>query len=73
MNGAELPCGSILQVEPADPQYKKSQPGEAREEDVGHYGPSSCADTKLQSNVPAQEDIGHNSDDDLHDFFDSLT
>jgi hypothetical protein len=72
MNGAELPCGSILRVEPADPKYKKSQPGEAREEDVGHYGLSSCAYTKVQSNVPAQEGSGDNPDDDLDDFFDSL-
>jgi hypothetical protein len=60
-------------VEPADPQYKKSQAGEAREEDVGHYGPSSCASSELQSNVPSQEGSGDNPDDDLHDFFDSLT
>ena len=75
MNGAELPCGSILRVEPADPQYTKSQTEEHGEKDRGYSGPPSCVDAtdnKSQSNEPPQEGSGDNPGDDLDDFFDSL-
>lgn len=46
MNGAELPCGSVLCVEPADPQHNQKQPQHqhattTRCDDVGYYGPAS--------------------------------
>lgn len=75
MNGAELPCGSILRVEPADPQYTKSKTEEDREEGGGYYGPPSCVDrtdNKSPSNTPSQEGSGDSPGDDLDDFFDSL-
>jgi len=86
MNGAELPCGSILRVEPADQQYKqkKSEPNDATkcDEDVGHYGPAASATTDVEKasshdhvmNESTDKDHGegNNPDDDLDDFFDSL-
>lgn len=47
MNGAELPCGSILHVEPADANYKQRQSGSNEittrgdEEVTNYYGPAS--------------------------------
>ena len=57
MTGAELACGSVLKVEPADSKYKSKQTSKssgdnisqsstltketAARQDVGYYGPSS--------------------------------
>ena len=72
MNGAELPCGSVLHVEPADPQYKQNKSERS-------YGPSSGDTMKEESEAPAIKeavDGGNDKDnspaDDLDDFFDSL-
>lgn len=87
MNGAELPCGSTLQVEPADPQYKQRQQSVAKEcakcdENVGYYGPASGGDKDepkekvTEVNVSGTNGNGvesNNEDADLlDDFFDSL-
>lgn len=67
MNGAELPCGSILRVEPADPQYKQRQSETVSgHNDFGYYGPSSGA---------AENGTGggkNETDAELDEFFDSL-
>lgn len=85
MSGAELPCGSILRVEPADPQYKQRQSEQKKstkcDEDVGHYGSASGESTTeipkkevVEVNVSSTKGNGdeNNQDDDLDDFFDSL-
>jgi len=75
MNGAELPCGSILQVEPADTGYSQKN---------AKYAPqSSGADpttttvingAQLLQGKPedrAKEEV-QEEDSDLDDFFESL-
>ena len=83
MNGAELPCGSILHVEPADPQYKqrKAEPATTKyDEDVAYYGPPSGTTMEEKNALHAEEETAtrntgedNNPGDDLDDFFDSLT
>ena len=85
MNGAELPCGSVLRVEPADPEYKQRPSGSKEitsvNNDVGHYGPSSGAPTEGEEletpkvNPSKENGVGggeNETDEDLDDFFDSL-
>lgn len=82
MNGAELPCGSTLRVEPADPQYKQRQTESKKStecnDDVGYYGPSFGASTEevkretAEVNESNANGDGGEKDDDLDDFFDSL-
>lgn len=82
MNGAELPGGSVLHVEPANSDYKQTPTEEAPgnqsghgEHDVGYYGPASAESTKTESrdmSAEPKENDGNDPDDDLDDFFDSL-
>jgi hypothetical protein len=68
MNGAELPCGSVLQVEPADSNYsQKQRPAEesersAKESEIVPPHDESKPESKTEVQ-PA---------DDLDEFFDSL-
>jgi hypothetical protein len=59
MNGAELPCGTTLKVEPSDPLYKLRKEKELS----NHYGPAS------QSTSPSNDP---EKGEDLDDFFASL-
>jgi len=86
MNKAELPCGTVINVEPSDPLFKlrKSQQsnhyGPASEHELGEGIGGSMEDEegKQQNDLTAeggpphadQDDDG--DDDDLDDFFDSL-
>jgi uncharacterized FlaG/YvyC family protein len=74
MNGAELPSGAILQVQPADSSYKNSQQqpqthyaphNQKTNQQGGHDEPPTSDDKKVEGK---QDDI----DDDLDDFFGSL-
>lgn len=84
MNGVELPCGSILSVEPADMDYKKKQ----NTEKVDKYdaNDSSFEDSKKEmeksnstttcsgqiDNNPSSTKEFEDDNDDLDDFFASL-
>jgi hypothetical protein len=81
MNGAELPCGTALKVEPSDPLYnlrKKKRTGKmygaasAQEED---YDPANTEEEPKHSEPKAPEASAakDDDDDDLDDFFASLT
>jgi hypothetical protein len=82
MNGAELPCGSILRVEPADPQYKQQQSETiSGHNDFGYYRPSSGAPVEGEEvetynvKVSAENGTGggkNETDAELDEFFDSL-
>ena len=74
MNGAGLPCGSILQVEPADSSYGQSS---------AKYAPQLQTQPKSSStnNQQVKGEIEHptgeadnkkDDDSDLDDFFESL-
>jgi hypothetical protein len=60
MNGAELPCGTAIMVQPSDPLYKLRR---KREVDT-HYGPV-CAHENTRTSMA-------NNNADLDDFFESL-
>jgi hypothetical protein len=84
MNGAELPNGSVLHVEPASSNSSSS----GADSQQSHYGPPANAvaggsdatskshasyqqpggEVKMKDETPAQAD----NDEDLDDFFDSL-
>ena len=77
MNGAELPCGSVLQVEPANSSYG----GQKKDQMTSYGGPS--ASTVCSSSFPEKTDkreafeatngdIQKTEDEDLDDFFASL-
>ena len=80
MNGAELPDGSKIKVEPADPDYKsKGQDylgldAVAKNVKSGHqYGPTPPRpSTEPLNSTEAKEDSGGDVDD-LDDFFASLS
>jgi len=61
MNGAELPGGSILNVEPSDPLYKLRKKKTDQTPASNYYGPAS--ETAVSQN---------DGNDELDDFFDSL-
>lgn len=68
LNGVELPCGSILSVEPADMNYKEKQARkECNDEDIKRVQ----IEEKGMRNAPSNtlEDV---DDDNLDDFFASL-
>lgn len=73
MNGAELPCGSILRVEPARSDYK---PAAENDTGTGHYGPADRETALLPANLsslpPPQEEDQQDDTEDLDDFFASL-
>ena len=71
MNGAELPCGSAMGVEPADMNYKKKNSTEQQR----------IASTLCQQSHSTNDNNGHgtveqtqqpSTEDDLDDFFASL-
>ena len=71
MNGAELPSGNVLHVEPAS----SNSSSDACSQQQSPYGPPTNAvgggvggDVKVKDETPAQAD----DDEDLDDFFDSL-
>lgn len=73
MNGAELPCGSVIRVEPADSSFSSRQTSHP-------YGPqepdqektlSQGDDAQGERAAPTSADPPADSDD-LDDFFDSL-
>jgi hypothetical protein len=73
MNGAELPSGSVLHLEPAS---SNSSSGGA-DSQQSHYGPPVNAfsgggdvtsEVKVKDETPAQAD--NDEDEDLDDFFD---
>ncbi|CAB9520224.1 expressed unknown protein [Seminavis robusta] len=81
MNGAELPCGSILQVQPADSNYQQQQ------QLLSSYGPPKTGDTSSSNanirkapppdgskdtETGATKENGDDDDEDLDDFFESL-
>jgi hypothetical protein len=82
MNGAELPCGTALKVEPSDPLYKLRkkgkrpenwyEPASAQEE---YDDPAKAKDEPKPSEPKAPEasKAKDDDDDDLDDFFASLT
>lgn len=70
MNGAELPCGSILRVQPADSSYSQS---------ASKYAPqltTTGAVVTAAKRPPVVDDKEgdkkEDDDSDLDDFFDSL-
>lgn len=73
MNGAELPCGAILQVQPADSSYEQQK--------TSHYtNQQNLLDKKEGTNIKNKDTPAGNDDKkeddstgDLDDFFDSLT
>jgi hypothetical protein len=60
MNGAELPCGTPITVEPSDPLYKLRKKREAS----NHYGSTPTKD-------PQETPVADNAED-LDGFFESL-
>lgn len=79
MNGAELPCGSILRVEPADVTYQKQQQitPPSRQCAQIYSGKSPLDDARDKADVSQQTrcdsatKIAEESDE-LDEFFDSL-
>jgi len=74
MNGAELPCSSVLHVEPSSSTY-----GQKKDQEVSHYGPSTASssaaaeETDKQRNDEASKvNAQKTEDEDLDDFFASL-
>lgn len=79
MNGAELPCGTVIQVEPASSEYKEVK--------HSHYGPQPSTQQQQQqeaatSTAVVEATAKEKQDDekkveeateDLDDFFASLT
>jgi hypothetical protein len=85
MNGAELPCGSVLQVEPADTNYYHGGVGE-KHESTDNKAPNSTVATEqspkgrdslqgtaeeTKTNDPDAK-VSDDIIDDLDDFFHSL-
>lgn len=85
MNGVELPCGSILSVEPADMDYKKKQTIEKLDNKNGASDSlpttekekersdnrNTHADGQIDSNQSPTKEL-EDDNDDLDDFFASL-
>jgi hypothetical protein len=79
MDGVELPCGSIIKVEPADSAYKRNADSfsASKADQNGHR-----FSNEHQVNYPRSEVLGiqrdddagaaDTVDDDLDDFFNSL-
>jgi len=66
LNGAELPCGSVLSVEPANMDYKNKNKNSHSEKPVEKKG------SLTEKTVPNNTDKEDNDNDDLDDFFASL-
>lgn len=78
MNGAELPCGTVLKVEPADASYQ--QPKTSQYGPVGNDEQQGNDNKQLQQGEsiiiaagPTKTEDNENEDEDLDDFFESLT
>ena len=78
MNGAELPCGTTMQVQPSDPLHKLK-----KKKKMDYYG--SAVETTIQETPPPQPPLPDKQDiaaedqtktapeeDELDDFFASL-
>jgi hypothetical protein len=66
MNGCELPCGTILRVEPADSSCGSSL----------HYGAAPVATEKPEEDTVVEDKtawVGEDETEDLDGFFASLT
>ncbi len=77
LNGVELPCGSMLSVQPADFDYKNkkgtSKKNNIRNETNSEERLSMKEDNKLHAEPhPSVEKTDDKPDDDLDDFFSSL-
>jgi hypothetical protein len=69
MNGAALPCGTIIRVEPSDPLYQLRQ-----KKQMNYYGAASEDEQKDNDlEAPPNDDKESGEDEDLDDFFASLT
>ena len=76
MNGAELPCGTAIKVEPSDPLYQLRK----KKQLESTYGPASeINDQSVHSskahhtpNAPASQNGGKDEEDDLDGFFASV-
>lgn len=73
MNACELPCGSVLKVQPADSEFKKKNM--LAEVQCHGYGQSSNLNKKIKPTsipmvdvIPVAEEVS----EDLDDFFASL-
>ena len=80
MNGAELPCGAVIGVQPASDDYKKApNKVENTQQTASNGAANASAGTKLDSATEANgpkeevsEDKAANDEEDLDDFFASL-
>lgn len=84
MNGAELPCGTAIGVQPADTDYKKKLKNGGEQSAAGaEPAKTSSMEKKIASTAAANEAISGESkggskeknakdEDDLDDFFASL-
>lgn len=75
MNGAELPCGSTLQVQPSDPKYSESKSRytpqlQQTAAAITKSDPEKIQQEKVQSAV--DKEAKDDADSDLDDFFESL-
>ena len=76
MNGAELPCGSTLKVQPSDPSYADN-----KSKAVSQYQPTRMTSAKNDPEKVKAEKVQpvatetnkDDTDSDLEDFFESLT
>ena len=80
MNGAELPCGSVLQVQLSDPNYSESK-SRYLPQKLHQDPPTTTTDSrKNPDNAPPHEkepstiedENKDDGDSDLDDFFESL-
>ena len=83
MNGAELPCGTVIGVEPADMDWGKTNGSNKKcktSSSDHHQSPtaqviSNCGSDGVEmkkSNEAREETTGGNDEEDLDDFFASL-
>ena len=73
MNGAELPCGSILQVEPSDSSYGQNSSRYAPQSQPQPTTGKKNQNVKDEKEQPAgEEGDKKDNDSDLDDFFESL-
>jgi hypothetical protein len=71
MNGAELPCGSILSVEPADPNYGKHH--QQQRPPQSEKDPVKFGESFIRNDIREKADkCRQPANDDLDEFFDSL-
>ena len=74
MNGAELPCGATLQVQPADSNYRNNQQ-HSMHNSLANQQPSKQGNPEeptMCENTVAEVQGDTDLNDDLDDFFGSL-